>query len=114
VTEHDVLGHREDGDEHEVLMDHPDAGGHGVARTPEPLNLVVQQDLALIGLVQAVEHVHQGGLARTVLAQQGVDLPRLDHQIDVVVRDEGAEALGDPAQLELHMCTLYIRSPAAP
>src|SRR3712207_7849753 len=29
VAEHDVLRDGEDGDEHEVLVDHADAGGHG-------------------------------------------------------------------------------------
>src|SRR5690606_3186717 len=102
VAEHDVLRHREDGDEHEVLVDHADARRHGVAGTSEVLDLVVQQDVALLGLVQAVQDVHQGGLARPVLAQEAVDLARLDHQVDVVVRDERAEALGDTAQLEPH------------
>ena len=54
------------------------------------------------GVVEAVEHVHQRGLAGAVLAQQGVDLARLDDEVDVVVGDQRAEALGDAAQLELH------------
>ncbi len=34
----------------------------------------VQQDLALVGPVEAVEDVHQGGLAGAVLAEQGMYL----------------------------------------
>ena len=36
--------------------------------------LAVEPDLALVGLVQAVEHAHQGALACAVLAEEGVDL----------------------------------------
>ncbi len=46
VAEHDVLGHGEDGDEHEVLVHHADSRGHGVARAAETLDDVVQEDLA--------------------------------------------------------------------
>ena len=55
------------------------------------------QDLALVGLDEPVEDVHQRGLARAVLAEQGVDLARADGQIDVVVGHEAAEALRDAA-----------------
>ena len=102
VAEHDVLGDGEDGDEHEVLVHHADAGRHGVARAGEVLDVVVEQDLALVGLVQAVEHVHQRGLAGAVLAEQAVDLAGLDREVDVVVGDQGAEPLGDAAEFELH------------
>ncbi len=60
----------------------------------------VNEDLALIRLEQPVEDVHQRRLARAVLAEQGVDLARFDGQVDVVVGDESAEALGDAAQFE--------------
>jgi hypothetical protein len=45
VAEHDVLGDREDRDEHEVLVHHADAGGHRVAGAAEILDDVVEQDL---------------------------------------------------------------------
>jgi hypothetical protein len=51
-------------------------------------------------LKEAVEDVHQRGLASAVLAEQGVDLPRLDSKVDVVVRDQITEALRDTAQFE--------------
>ncbi len=75
--------------------------------SPGPLKLTgfaVEQDLALVGLVQPVEHVHQGRLAGAVLAEQAVDLARLDDEVDVVVGHEAAEPLGDAAQFELHVC----------
>ena len=62
--------------------------------------LAVDEDLALVRLEQPVEDVHQGRLAGAVLAEQGVDLARLDGQVDVVVGDQVTEALGDAAQFE--------------
>jgi hypothetical protein len=47
---------------------------------------------------EAVEDAHQGGLAGAVLAQQGMDLPTPDVQVDIVVREEVPEALGDARQ----------------
>ena len=104
VAEHDVLGDGEHRDEHEVLVHHADAGGHRVAGPLNGTGHVVDQDLALVGLVEAVEHVHQRRLARAVLAQQRMDLARLDDQIDGVVGHERAEPLRDAAQLQFHRC----------
>ena len=102
VAEHDVLGDGEDRHQHEVLVDHADAGRDRVAGSGEVLDLAVEHDLALVGLVEAVEDVHQRRLAGAVLAEQAVDLAGLDRQGDVVVGDDVAEALGDVAQSELH------------
>src|SRR5690606_674096 len=106
LSEHDVLGDGEDGHEHEVLVHHADAGGHRVARAGERDGLTVDDDLTAVGLVQPVQHVHQRALAGTVLAQDGVDLARLDDEVDRVVGDERPERLGDPPQLQLHGCSL--------
>jgi hypothetical protein len=62
--------------------------------------LAAQADLALVGLVQPVEDVHERGLPRAVLPEQGVYLAPAHVEIDIVVRDERAEALGDALQLE--------------
>ena len=102
MPEHDVLCDGEDGDEHEVLVHHADPGAHRVAGALEVLHVIVEEDHALVGGVQAVEDIHERRLARAVLAQQAVDLSRLDDEIDAVVGDEGAEPLGDPAEFELH------------
>ena len=71
-----------------MLVDHPDAGAHRVAGAGEGDRLAVDQDLALVGLVEPVEHVHQRALAGAVLAQQGVDLAGLDDEVDRVVGGE--------------------------
>ena len=86
VAEHHVLGDREHRHEHEVLVHHSDARRHRVARAPEMLHLAADDDLALVWLVQPVEHVHEGGFAGTVLAQQGVNLSGSHLNGDAVVR----------------------------
>jgi hypothetical protein len=102
VAELDVLRDGEHRDQHEVLVHHPDAGRHRVAGAGEPHRHVIDQDLALVGLIEPVEGVHQGALAGSVLAEQCVDLTGLDDQVDGVVRGQRAEPFGDAAQLQLH------------
>ena len=64
-------------------MPMPDA--HGLARSGERHGPAVQQDLPASGMVEPVEHVHEGRLAGAVLAEQRVDLARLDDEVDRVV-----------------------------
>ena len=89
-----------------MLVDHADSGAHRVTGSGEMLDGVVEQDLALVGLVEAVEHVHEGGLAGAVLSEKGVDLTGFDREVDVVVRDQGTERLCDATELELHFFNL--------
>jgi hypothetical protein len=86
-----------------VLVHHADAGRHGVAGAVEVLHLIVEEHLALVGLVEAVEHVHQRRLACAVLAEKGVDLAGLYGEVDVIVGDQAAESLRDAAKFELHV-----------
>ena len=60
----------------------------------------VDADGALVGLVQPVERLHQRGLARAVLAADGVDLARGHDEVDVVVGDDAGEPLRDATQLD--------------
>jgi hypothetical protein len=80
-----------------VLVHHPDARADRVARAADVHRPAIDQDLALVGLQQAVQDVHEGRLAGAVLAEQSVDLARLDGQVDVIVGDQITEALRDAA-----------------
>src|SRR5438093_1199916 len=76
----DVLGDAESREEHELLVDHPDPGGHRFGGAPEAHRLASEQDLPSVaaGLVDdrhPEEDVHERRLAGAVLADQGVDLP---------------------------------------
>ena len=72
----DVFGGGEHIHQFEVLVDHADAqiAAHRGERMVTALSLHV--DLALIGVVDAGDHVHQGRLAAAVFPQQGRISPR--------------------------------------
>jgi hypothetical protein len=98
--EHDVLGHGHRLDEHEVLVHHADAEADGVVRRLDAAHVAFDEDVARVGPVEAVGDAHGGRLPRPVLADDGVDGARLDLDVDVVVRQHVAEALGDVAEFE--------------
>src|SRR5215211_3636206 len=96
----DVLRHGHDRDEHEVLVDHADSVADRFLGRAEADRLALEQHLAVVRAVQAVDDVHQGRLARPVLAEQSVHLARNEVEAHVVVRQDAGELLRDPAQLE--------------
>ena len=55
--------------------------------------LAAQPDLALVRLVDAVEHAHERALAGAVLAEERVHLSGQHVEVDAVVRDHSGEAL---------------------
>ena len=74
AAQKDILRHRQRGQDRLFLEHHGDAGVEGVARRGELDRLAVDQQLAAIGLVDAVQHLEQRGLARAVLADDADDL----------------------------------------
>src|SRR5439155_1089498 len=100
VAEDDVLGNGERRHEHEVLVDHPDAERDGVARAGDAHVALAIADRPGVGVIEAVEDVHEGRLACAVLADKGVDLALVHHEVDPVERLEISKALADAAHLE--------------
>jgi hypothetical protein len=96
------IGDVEDGHEHEVLVDHADARGDRLGRVTERPDLLVDDDLALVGPVEAREDVHEGGLARPVLAEEGEDLAAIHLDADVIVGQDPGELLRDAAEAQAH------------
>ena len=99
-AEQDVLSHRQHRDQHEVLVNHANSAGDGIRGIGDLDRFSIEQDFAFIRAGQSVENIHERRLARAVFAKQGVDLPGLHIQIDMVVGDDTREALGDSAHLE--------------
>ena len=98
VTEHDVLGHRERGDEPEVLVHHADARSDRGARRAELHRLARDLDVPAIGAIETGQHVRERALAGPVLAQQGMHLTDRGLELDRIVRDDAGEALRDRAR----------------
>ena len=83
-----------------MLVNHADAVRKRILRRTDDDRLTVDEDLARIREIDARDHVHQRGLAAAVLTEDGEDLAAVDLQADVVVGDDAAEGLRDPAQLD--------------
>ncbi len=98
--EHDVLGDGEDGDEHEMLVDHAHAGVDRVGGRMDNHLFPIHKDFALVRLVKAVEDVHQGGFARAVFPQQGKDFTLFEGEVNMIVGQHTGEAFGNTLEFE--------------
>jgi hypothetical protein len=64
----------------------------------EAHGLPVDADLTLVWTLHPIQDLHQRGLPRSVLADEGVDVPLDDAEVDVAVGDDSREPLGDPGE----------------
>ena len=100
VAEVDVLGDGQPVDQVQLLVDGGDTEPEGGLRVGQPDLFAAPADLPLVRLVCTGQHLDQGGLAGTVLAQQTVHLSRGDIEIDAVQRADTGEALDDAVHLQ--------------
>ena len=100
AAEEHVLGHRAVGQQVELLVDDPDAGGLRRVRVAERDLLAVDADRPVVGRVDAGEHLHQRRLAGAVLADDRVDLAGAQVEVDAVQHLDADEALADARHLE--------------
>src|SRR4026207_2025618 len=80
-------------------MNHSDAQSDGVGWGGEMDLLAEDLHRPFVGRLHAVENLHQGRFAGTVLTANGVDLPFLDGEVHALVGDHSREALGYACQL---------------
>ena len=81
-----------------MLVDHTDAEVQRIARGADGHRLITDIDLALIGEIDAGDHIHQGRFAAAVLAQQGQYLAAAHTQRDILVGHDSAKGLGNVLQ----------------
>jgi len=98
--ENDVLGDGHDRDEHEVLVHHPDPEIDRVPRRMDRDGFPLDPDFAFVGVVEAVQDVHERRFAGPVLTEERVHLAATQVEIDMVVGHDAGEAFDDPLQLE--------------
>jgi len=96
-AEDDVFQHGEVLHQLEMLEHHADAGADRGLAVGDGDRRAVDQDLAAVGLVEAVKDRHQRRLAGAVLADDAVDRALLDPDRDVLVGLDRPEGLGDAA-----------------
>ena len=74
-----------------MLVHHADPVVDRVLRRAEGHGLPADDDLALVGLIEAVEDVHERRLPGAVLAEERVHLAAREIEADVVVGDDARE-----------------------
>ena len=95
ATHEDVLGDVEVGEERRLLVDHRHPGGLGLRRRGEVGVPAQQAEDAGVAAVDAGDDLDQRRLARTVLADEGVDGARLDPEGARAQGGHRTEGLGD-------------------
>ena len=110
AAQHDVVDNTHHGHQLEVLMDHADAQLYCVAGRLHLYAASIDQNFALGRLIEAVDNVHQGGLAGPIFAEQGQYLAATERQIDLLVGDDSGEELGDLTNFKfgLHVAVLAV------
>jgi hypothetical protein len=104
----DVFQNREILHQLEMLEDHADSGADGTLAVGDRGERAVDEDLAGIGLVEAVEDRHQCGFPRAVLADDAVDRALRHRDVDVLVRLDRTEGLGDAFQFNGKCCISHV------
>jgi hypothetical protein len=99
-AKHDVLGDGHSLNQHEVLMDHPDAKRDRIMRRLDISHLSIDDELTAVGRVETVGDTHRRRLPRPILADYGVNSPRLYDNIDMVVREYITEAFCDLSEFK--------------
>ena len=93
VAEEDVLGDRQSLDEVELLVHRGDAEVHGRLGVAQRDLLALPLDGALVGLVNAGQHLDQRALPRAVLTEEAVHLTAADVEVDPAESDHAGEPL---------------------
>ena len=73
-SEKNVLGDVEMGNEREILKDHRNAEAPRIARRGDLHRPALVEERPGVGPIGPAQHLHEGRLARAVLAEQHVDL----------------------------------------
>ncbi len=99
-AERDVFEHRHRLEQREVLEHHADAEPPSRARIGDADSRAVEDDLALVGREDAVDHLDESRFSRAVLAEKSVNLAGLDAQVHVVVGAHAGEGFADAGELQ--------------
>src|SRR6185369_6429988 len=91
-------GHRFN--QHEVLVNHPNAKRDCIMRRSNFVNLIVDQDLATVWSVETISDAHRRRLPRSILANTGMYRSRLHDNVYIVVGQNRSEAFCDVTEFE--------------
>jgi hypothetical protein len=100
APEEDVLGHAEERDQVDLLVDRADTRLLRFARLGERDLFAFEENLALVGVVHPGNNLDQGGLPCTVLTDEGVHLSGTQFERDTIESQDAGEPLGHPAHFK--------------
>ncbi|KAF5058358.1 hypothetical protein DSECCO2_347440 [anaerobic digester metagenome] len=95
IAQNDVLSHREDIDQHEMLMDHADAQLDRLGRIGDLLLLAIDKNLAFFLLIESVQDIHQRRLSSAIFSQKNMDLSFVQIKIHFVIGYDTRKNFGD-------------------
>ena len=102
---------RENRNESEVLLHHPQAESHRLSRRRDCYRTSINKDLTGIRVIQAVENFHQCRLTSTILTNDSVNLTALKRKVHIGIRLYFSKLFIDAAHLnDWCMFHLYCRS----
>ena len=113
-ADEEVVERRQRRDQLRLLVDHRDAPPRRLLRRREADRLAVPAQAAVVGRVDAGQHIDQRRLAGAVLADQRMDFAAADRQVQAAQRRDAREALADPHDIELHRRIMPARSGRSP
>ena len=100
AAEEDIFGHAQIAQDAQFLMHHADSRiARGAGRTEMHLGPVEAHDAGVAGM-HAGDDLHQRAFARTVFADEPVDLAAAQGKIHLAQRLDPAEGLGDAFEFE--------------
>src|SRR6266496_1938828 len=91
-AEDDVFSDCHSIDQHEMLMNHPDAKSNGIMRRLDIAHLAINQNLTAIGPIKSIRDTHRRRFSGTIFTDYRVNRTRLDLDIHVIVSDYVTEA----------------------
>src|SRR5262245_8361337 len=100
AARHDVVEHAHALEQRHVLKGARDAQRGHIVGLEVGAVLAVEADVALVGMVEAADHVEERGLPRPVRPDDGGDLAAPDREAHALQRLHRAEAHADPLHLE--------------
>ena len=86
-----------------MLVDHAYFVFKGICRRLDGDRLSVDEDLALIRKIYARQHIHESGLARTILTQKRHYHTAVQIKVNGIIGLDGSEAFAYPSEFHC-MC----------
>jgi hypothetical protein len=85
-------------------MDHADPARESVGGACEPYGFSVEDDRSLVRPVDALQDAHERRLSSTVAADDRMDHPRRDREVDPVIGDDGTEPTRQSPRADPGLC----------